>query len=317
MTSQIDPTAPVYGTPTTASVRANFQTAHDEISALQSAIPPASNVPPLINGSATPGSATAWARGDHVHPTDTTRLAVSAASTVAPPMNGAAAPGSASTYSRGDHVHPSDTTRLPLTGGTLSGWISVTGAVYTTLGTSIAGSVPIATYLDTANNTYRVYQNGGDTGYTLIVGVTAVGGGPVPISCAIRGSDGIIFLNYAGGSITWPGTWSDRRLKSNVTPAGDALAALGSIVVVEADITAPLPDAEPRHWDYALIADQVREHIPVAYVERHTDEDFDSINSLPLVAALIRAVQQLTERVVALERGSDPMPLPTTTQPGA
>lgn len=36
MTSQIDPTAPVQGTPTTASVRANFQTAHDEITALQS-----------------------------------------------------------------------------------------------------------------------------------------------------------------------------------------------------------------------------------------------------------------------------------------
>ena len=37
MTSQIDPTLPVTGTPTTASVRANFQTAHDEITALQAA----------------------------------------------------------------------------------------------------------------------------------------------------------------------------------------------------------------------------------------------------------------------------------------
>jgi hypothetical protein len=35
MTSQIDPTLPIAGTPTTASVRANFQTAHDEITALQ------------------------------------------------------------------------------------------------------------------------------------------------------------------------------------------------------------------------------------------------------------------------------------------
>jgi hypothetical protein len=37
MTSAIDPTVPVEGTPTTASVRANFQTAHDEITALQNA----------------------------------------------------------------------------------------------------------------------------------------------------------------------------------------------------------------------------------------------------------------------------------------
>ncbi len=38
MTSQIDPTLPVTGTPTTASVRGNFQTAHDEITALQAAM---------------------------------------------------------------------------------------------------------------------------------------------------------------------------------------------------------------------------------------------------------------------------------------
>ena len=37
MTSAIDPTVPVYKTPTTASVRQNFQTAHDEITALQNA----------------------------------------------------------------------------------------------------------------------------------------------------------------------------------------------------------------------------------------------------------------------------------------
>lgn len=38
MTSQIDPTQPVEGTPTTASVRQNFQTAHDEITALQTSV---------------------------------------------------------------------------------------------------------------------------------------------------------------------------------------------------------------------------------------------------------------------------------------
>jgi hypothetical protein len=38
--------------------------------------PPASTALPLINGTAAPGVASAWARGDHVHPTDTTRYAV-------------------------------------------------------------------------------------------------------------------------------------------------------------------------------------------------------------------------------------------------
>lgn len=38
MTSQIDPTVPIFGTPTTESVRNNFQIAHDEITALQAAL---------------------------------------------------------------------------------------------------------------------------------------------------------------------------------------------------------------------------------------------------------------------------------------
>ena len=52
MTSQIDVTIPVTGNPTTASVRANFQTAADEISALQIA---ANGAPflPLAGGTVT------------------------------------------------------------------------------------------------------------------------------------------------------------------------------------------------------------------------------------------------------------------------
>jgi hypothetical protein len=44
MPSMIDPTLPVAGSPETATVRGNFQIAHDEITALQEAATPA---PPL------------------------------------------------------------------------------------------------------------------------------------------------------------------------------------------------------------------------------------------------------------------------------
>lgn len=52
MVSAIDPTVPVHGFPTTASVRGNFQIAHDEISALQAAT---ANGPflPIIGGEIT------------------------------------------------------------------------------------------------------------------------------------------------------------------------------------------------------------------------------------------------------------------------
>lgn len=66
MPSQIDPTVPVSGTPTTASVRANFQTAADEISALQNAM---SNLSPF---------AALWvsSAGTTIIPADTGRVYV-------------------------------------------------------------------------------------------------------------------------------------------------------------------------------------------------------------------------------------------------
>jgi hypothetical protein len=46
------------------------------------------------------------------------------AATALPLMDGAAAVGAAAGWARGDHVHPSDATRLALTGGTMTGGIS-------------------------------------------------------------------------------------------------------------------------------------------------------------------------------------------------
>lgn len=42
-----------------------------------------------------------------------------------PPMDGVASAGSSPTYSRGDHIHPSDTSRLALTGGTMLGKLTL------------------------------------------------------------------------------------------------------------------------------------------------------------------------------------------------
>ena len=53
MVSNIDPTVPVAGAPTTQSVRDNFQTAHDEISALQVAGPYAPLASPPLTGNPT------------------------------------------------------------------------------------------------------------------------------------------------------------------------------------------------------------------------------------------------------------------------
>ena len=83
--------------------------------AKKSDVPAASSTTPAMDGSANAGSATTFAKGDHVHPTDTSRAASSdipAASTTTPSMDGSAAYGSGTTFARSDHVHPSDTSRV-------------------------------------------------------------------------------------------------------------------------------------------------------------------------------------------------------------
>ena len=74
-------------------------------------VPAASATQPVMDGAATAGSSGQWARGDHVHPTDTTRASVTSvpvASSTTPIMDGTAAVGTGTTWARADHVHPTD-----------------------------------------------------------------------------------------------------------------------------------------------------------------------------------------------------------------
>lgn len=97
----------------------------------------ATTTTPKMNGTAAVGTETAYAKGDHVHPTDTSRQATlvsgtniktingesilgsgnistptpPSASSTTPSMDGTAAVGTATTYARADHVHPTDTSR--------------------------------------------------------------------------------------------------------------------------------------------------------------------------------------------------------------
>lgn len=98
---------------------------------------PATNTPNM-DGIGSPGSAITYSRGDHTHPTDTSRASVSALndldtreyndyvtlngninsvdakiafSSAAPQVDGVASPGSSAYQARADHVHPTDTSR--------------------------------------------------------------------------------------------------------------------------------------------------------------------------------------------------------------
>jgi hypothetical protein len=69
---------------------------------------------PLMDGTATVGVATLYAREDHIHPTDTSRASVASvpvASATTPVMDGTATIGVGTTWARADHIHPTDTSR--------------------------------------------------------------------------------------------------------------------------------------------------------------------------------------------------------------
>ena len=93
------------------------------------AIPAASSTAPAMDGAAAVGTGTTFARADHVHPTDTSRAAVTALpapSSSTPLMNGTAAAGTGAAYARGDHVHPVDVSRYDASNP--SGFITAAGA---------------------------------------------------------------------------------------------------------------------------------------------------------------------------------------------
>jgi hypothetical protein len=140
------------GTPAAPTAAADTNTT--QLATTAYVIGQAASATPLIDGTAAVGTSTRYARGDHVHPTDTTRSPVAsptftgtpAAPTAAvdtnttqlattayviaqasasgdgtPAMDGAAARGTGTHFARNDHVHPTDTSRAPLASPALTG----------------------------------------------------------------------------------------------------------------------------------------------------------------------------------------------------
>lgn len=121
---------------------------------------------PLMNGTADTGSELAYSRGDHVHPSDTTKQDVLTAgaginidasnvisvnatipspSNNAPAMDGTSDAGTSANYSRADHVHPSDTAKQDVL--TVGAGISLAGSL---IGTKGVRGVETATIIATA-----------------------------------------------------------------------------------------------------------------------------------------------------------------------
>ena len=156
---------------------------------------------------------------------------------------------------------------------------------------------------------YRIFISGGDQSYSP-VGYTPNASQTDIISWGWNSNGNIYASLIGGGQRVWATSASDRRLKSNIRPSTvDALGIIEQLKVVSADIK--FPNFASHHWDCALIADEVRPLIPVAYIppidpktgepDEGREDAYAALSPLPLITTLIKAVQQLSARVEQLE----------------
>ena len=111
---------------------------------------------------------------------------------------------------------------------------------------------------------------------------------------------GFCYWQYVGGQMHWAYTngFTVERLKASRAAPRDALQVIEQIPVREIDLVDPLRD-DPLHFDFAIVPDDIRSVLPEAFAQ-----DIDNVASLctdPIVAMLVRAVQQLSARVETLE----------------
>ena len=230
------------------------------------------------------------------------------ASGTAPLMDGTASAGSSAAWSRGDHVHPNDTSRLPLTGGVLSGPITfnVTG-----LGAAAGlNSIAIGGFLTSAQdpsgwtpNSYASVpfaMNNGATGYLMRTIATAGSTWPIHVvysNPTLTTATGVL---QAASFCSWSIVACDERVKQDLAPASDALAAVNSVPVYSATYARSGVTSRER-WIYTLLAQEVRSALPFAYMEP-PEGGYASLHPLHLIATLWRAVQELSASVSGLER---------------
>lgn len=233
--------------PTTRTVNGHALSANvtldaDDVGALPDTteIPQASNSAPEMDGTMYVGSSERYARGDHRHPTDISRVPTTRTingqpltadvtlgaddvgalpdtteiprpSPITPLMDGVASLGSGTAYARGNHRHPSDTTRLSTSGGEISGDLTVTGN-FDVDGTATAPTPPAGT-----NNT-RIAT----TAFvqTAVAGASGGGGTPYDDDPEMDGSaDPGSSNEYARGDHKHPSDTS-RLPKSGGTVSG-------------------------------------------------------------------------------------------------
>jgi len=265
------------------------------------AVLPASTTTPAMNGTASPGTQAAWARGDHVHPVDTSRYAAT----------------NPSGFQTAAQVTASLAAYLPLTGGTITG-----GALNIRPGTASAN--PTLQLLNSsATLCGRLYYDLSAASATVLTNELAASkwnldnGG----NCQANPNPAGNFIVTPGlGAQTGGGEWiaiSDERTK---TVHGDYERGLADLLKLRPIVytykgndgfrggaSMHAQAAADQTAFVGLVAQEAEVVYPglVTKLEGTIDgqavSDLRAMNTTPLKFAVINALRELAVRVEALE----------------
>lgn len=112
-----------------------------------------------------------------------------------------------------------------------------------------------------------------------------------------------LWQEFVGATLVYSVTanWCDERLKSEIKPVTvDALEQLKKVEMVSYTVENKDmdPPSSPKHYDIGFTAQRTKPHVPDAIIETEQGPFLDHV---PMIAYLVKAVQQLTSKVEALE----------------
>ena len=178
-----------------------------------------------------------------------------------------------------------------------NGWVVThDGKMYSNNGASFKGQVSM-------NGTVYIEPNGGEFFYKG----NALGGllnqklTMYNVTKITREQDDngpyIAFRSPYGDTYTRAQPWSDKRLKSNITETKvDALDAINKLNVYEYDFK---KDSTEYHKSIGLIAQEIGQYLPDAHDKI---DGIETYNPFFFVPYLVKAIQQLSNKVEELER---------------
>ena len=296
---------------------------------------PASTTNPLMNGTAGPGSAAAWSRGDHIHPVDTSRAAQSSLANYLPLAGGTMTAGSGLSVGSAGIVTTGGITLNGANGLNVAGTCSFTGGIVVT--NSTGGGVTMIQI----NGANPLLSAGGSRFWLLSSSSTAVwdnqaaGGGQASLN-----PDASFQINsataYKGGGGTWTAPSDDRIktvlgeydkglsevlalrpvtfvYKGNDTPTADPSAADPDTRKPRYRGSAPFPGSP--HFSMAkagtefvgFVAQEVEAVFPAmvnakpGFIDGQAVTDLRTIDVSDLTYALVNAVKTLAARLEILE----------------